>query len=77
MVIKCSLDLGDDCNRLVSNGWCSVNTGICYNGGSCYCARDGTKCSCFNGYAGKYCEIPPGIYSIPCLPFSGRHFTIY
>ena len=69
-MIKFYLDISeDDCNRL-ANG-CNVNTGICYNGGSCYCDRNGTMCSCINGYTGDSCETPPGIYSLSYLPFNG------
>ena len=61
-VMKYYLDIWDDCNRLADG--CNLNTSICYNGGSCVCGSNGTKCFCFNGYTGDSCEIPPGMYSL-------------
>ena len=60
--MKYYLDIWDDCNRLADG--CYLNTSICYNGGSCVCGSNGTKCFCFNGYTGDSCEIPPGMYSL-------------
>ena len=58
---------------------CTKGVSGCHNGGSCYCNRvtKVAKCSCFNGYRGENCEIPPGIHSSFHFEIISRYNTVF